>query len=610
MQIFLGIMLLILVIHLIFGDHPWEDGIVKRERRGENIRPVDLWISYGYWVAAVNTVIFAGALYTVRRWFDRHPAPLREALAPPARPPRWALALAGLAVVAGIGIAVPRMNQSLWDDEVYSVKKAVWGGYIHDYKGELKLRKVRLRDTFWYYRKPNNQVPHSILARASLSVWEIFTDPPLRFVSEWALRIPALLAGGGSIAAVAWLAWRMGFTGAGVLAAWILALHPWHSRYLSEARGYSIAMCLVTVTVVLLIRALHHGTWRRWIAYGAVQFLLLWTYPAILYHLVVLNLIAVAFLWRSDEGVLLRSQMTRWFFVNALGALAWVQVMTPNMVQFAEYEKSIRGIGGVSGRWFQDFAAHLVAGMQYRPPKGVVGEVFYPALHQAAPALLVGFVTLAVAALCVGVFRLARCGGLNARLLAVFLLPGPLLVLQSLLRDDHLYVWYVIFVLPPLALLISIGLTTAATENGRRFLHGAAIAGFVGMLLFLAEPSHRIQWERSFYPLRESVELTREDRDPFSKTNKGIVTVGWVSAPTYYDPLNQEIETPKELNRLVRRARKGKIELYVNLGRIRMARKRYPEMTRRVEEGGEFERVALVPGFTEDRTRHVWRYAQ
>ena len=70
------------------------------------------------------------------------------------------------------------------------------------------------------------------------------------------------------------------------------------------------------------------------------------------------------------------------------------------------------------------------------------------------------------------------------------------------------------------------------------------------------------------------------------------------------------VKSKKAFKRLVRQARKGEIDLFVNLGRIRMARGRFPELTRRVEQSAEFEPVAVIPGFTEDRTRYVWRYSR
>ncbi len=52
------------------------------------------------------------------------------------------------------------------------------------------------------------------------------------------MRVPTLLVGMLSVAAVAWLLLECGFPLAGAIAAFLLALHPWHLRYATEARGY------------------------------------------------------------------------------------------------------------------------------------------------------------------------------------------------------------------------------------------------------------------------------------------------------------------------------------------------------------------------------------
>ncbi len=609
MQVLLGAVVLAGVLHLIFGHHPWSHGVAKQLAKGRPIRPVDLWVSYGYWVVAVETVVAGVLLATVRRWFDRDAAPTDPALAPPPRPRRLGVALVGAAVLAGVFAGLPRMDQSLWDDEVYNVRRSIWGGYFRGPDGQLEAREVELRDSLWYYRKPNNHVFHTLLARATLSIWAAVTDPPTRFVSEPVLRTPAMLAGAGSIAAVAWLLWRIGFGGAGVAAAWLLALHPWHVRYLSEARGYSLTMALVSLTMGLLVVALHRGSWRRWAAYGLAQFLLLWTYPATLYHVAALNLVAGAYLMLRDRGgFALRSQLRRWLFVNAAGAMTWLLLMTPNLVQFASFVDANRGFDPVGLRWLQRFGSHLLAGVQVRVARGGSPNPIYPELVDRPQALVVAVSVLAVAAMALGAWRLWRAGGLRRGLLLVLLAPGPLTWLQAHLRMDHLYPWYLIFVLPPIAMLVALGLTGLGRGRQARVVAVGATTGFLALQQALALPTHLAQWQRPIFPLRESVALTRPVRDPLAPENRRIVTVGWVSDPVYYDPNFRWVDGRPELHRLMRRADRGEIELFVNLGRLDMGRKRKPELTAFVEEDPRFRRIAVLPGLSPDRTRHVWRY--
>ena len=76
---------------------------------------------------------------------------------------------------------------------------------------------------------------------------------------------------------------------AGVLAAWLLALHPWHIRFTSEARGYSLLRCIIPIVPYFWIRAIRQNEWRWWLLYSGSQFALIYCYPGSLYVLIVLN---------------------------------------------------------------------------------------------------------------------------------------------------------------------------------------------------------------------------------------------------------------------------------------------------------------------------------
>ena len=86
---------------------------------------------------------------------------------------------------------------------------------------------------------------------------------------EWPFRVPALVFGLLAVAAFAWLLKEFGMPDAGVVAAFLLAIHPWSIRYASEARGYSFVIFLVPVLFVFWRRAMVTGTWRWWSAFAA-----------------------------------------------------------------------------------------------------------------------------------------------------------------------------------------------------------------------------------------------------------------------------------------------------------------------------------------------------
>ena len=91
-------------------------------------------------------------------------------LAPSTRVPRRAFWLLVAAAVVSCGVlGHPRLSFSLWDDEVTTIQRALDGFYTRDASGELSFMEAKWRDTFWFYRMPNNHVPFTILSRLTVS---------------------------------------------------------------------------------------------------------------------------------------------------------------------------------------------------------------------------------------------------------------------------------------------------------------------------------------------------------------------------------------------------------------------------------------------------------
>ena len=81
------------------------------------------------------------------------------------------------------------------------------------------------------------------------------------------------MAGIASIATIALLLNELAFPSAGVMAAFLSALHPWHIRYASKARAYAFVLCLIPFVIYFFLRALENGLWRWWAAFGTAEFL-------------------------------------------------------------------------------------------------------------------------------------------------------------------------------------------------------------------------------------------------------------------------------------------------------------------------------------------------
>ncbi|MGI9591836.1 MAG: hypothetical protein ACR2P8_10750, partial [Myxococcota bacterium] len=531
----LGLAFCGLAVYLVAAPKPWGSGVAAARACGDNPDVLEFAVSGLWWAGLANAALLVLAGFTLRHWLATGPAPVSAALAPPARRPSRAF-IAGLlgATLLGGWMAAPRLDHSLWTDEVITVQRVVDGYWRpDDDDGGLEFRGVSWIETLWYYRMPNNHGPHSILARLSLNAWQqVHPDAPRRF-DERALRGPAFVAGVAAIASAGALLWRAGYPAAGLVLAWLLALHPWHLRYAAEARGFSLVLLLMPVHLLLLLAVLHRGSWPRWLAYGAVQVGLLWTYPGIVFELLLANGVAGAgVLALHVDPADRRSQLARGLVANVAGAMVWLQLTAPHVPQLFVWMDGELRYGQIAGRWLAQLGAHLYMGVPWKLRGASAG--FNPQLVDAAdgtvaPALLAGAVLVAVG-IVLGAFRLLRAGAIGRVLLPLLLLPGPLTWLAAWLFGVHLRTWYLIFMLPAWGALLALGATWPLVLRGRA-ARAAALLGIATLLVgyaVVSAPFREVLRTRSMQPRRESVAHTRPDVNLHSAAQDRILTASFL----------------------------------------------------------------------------------
>ena len=265
-----------LIVHLIAGDKPWSGGIAERVAEGHSLRAIDYARTYRWWISLGSVPLVIALLATLRSWIGSPRAAECPDLAAPNRGGRAVAVVAALAMLTAALLVAPRLGFSFWEDERRTVRFSVDGGYARNPEGDLVFHEVPWRDSWLYtLNRPNNHVPFSLAARLSLGIWQSLAQPELRLASERAVRLPAFAFGIAAIGALAWCVWRIGMPWTAGFAAIFLALHPWHLRYTSEARGYSLLLLCMPLLLGAMVAVLHRGTWRRWIAFGAVEVLLL-----------------------------------------------------------------------------------------------------------------------------------------------------------------------------------------------------------------------------------------------------------------------------------------------------------------------------------------------
>ena len=597
----------VVAIMLLVTPKPWEIELSKPEWNLKKCVRFSLW-----WAGLLALPVLSILALTVRRWT----APmqeLRQHVGLKSRMPRLFWPTIGVITILYAATAAPRLRQSLWDDEVYTVRKIVLGTDRIQSDGSAKIKQLPWSHTLWHCEGARNHGLQSILCRLSLGVYRAIVRPDGLQFSETAVRLPSFIAGALSIPALALLVARLGFPWAGVVAAALLALHPWHLKLATEARGYPFVFLFIPLIALCVARAAPSGNWRWLAAFAALEFALLYAWPGTLLTVLVVNVAMLFLIFRSAT-----SREAAWRVVsrllaaNAFVGLALLPFVAPWIPQVLQYMETTPGFPLLVG-WFKNTGALLLSGSLWSKT-GLLDSPYLELLPRAArnPFELWTVVILAVLFLVAGALRMMRTNAVCASVLAVLLIPGPLLVFLAKARGTYLQEWYVASMLPGLVAVAAIGMVNMVAGFQRvRALHWAplplALLLIAGYAAFTAPIRHRLI-SRSVEPFRESVEMTRPSLDPNAPENQRIITASSLMFPLIYDPLVHKALTVEEYKALMREADSRNVPLFVNNGFIAGVKDRYPEIHEFLEDKQYFECLATLHGTEPMFDRTVYKY--
>jgi 4-amino-4-deoxy-L-arabinose transferase-like glycosyltransferase len=167
-------------------------------------------------------------------------------------------------------------------------------------------------DALSLYTYPNNHLFHTVLAKASVTLFG---------ASPWALRLPALLAGTLIVPATYAVARELYDSRSALYASAITAASGALVLYSTNARGYSIVGLAFLVLVLQALRLSRGATPSEWLVFAVIAALGLWAIPIMLYPLG-----AVA-LWFALLALVEGRQKELRRFVIALGVTAGLTLM-------------------------------------------------------------------------------------------------------------------------------------------------------------------------------------------------------------------------------------------------------------------------------------------
>lgn len=593
----LGVLIVLASLYLLLGQKPWE---IKDLSKIQNFG-----IRFSWWAAAINLVPLIVLLVTANRWA----VPLNLSAVPPLRIPRGCVygilgAMLAFAVLGGL-----RLGSSLWDDEEYAVRRAILGTYKVRDDGTIRFRQIPWSHTFWYYTKPTNHVFQSILARLSLSTWRAVVRPKGLQINERAVRFPSYVGGILAVGTVGLLVGRAGFPREGVVASWLLALHPWFLRLAPEARGYGLVFFLIPLACLTALRVAETGWWLWWLGLAGTEFALLYTWPPALMVLLVLNACLVLRVLadqrlHASRWVLL----SRWLVSGTIAAMAFFQLFLPCLPQFRDYIKIDHPFVAL-GYWLKNVGSLLFTGS----PWSKTGSLFPPypeTFPQAAehPVFFGIAAGLTLALVAFGAVRLGQKGKGGKMLVAVFLVPGPVVFVLAALKHTYLYEWYVAFMLPGLAALAGMGLIGAMAWARKPWIPWVTAAAALVVFWGISSQARRHLLSGPAQPIRESVLLTRPNLDPADPRNLSIITVSSLVSPEVYDPLVRRVTSLESYRALMEEADRRGVPLYVNNGFPLELGYKYPAVSALLADSNVFEPVAHLYAIEAMLDRSVVRY--
>jgi len=594
----------------IFAPKPW-----VIDFSGKHDVP-DYWWAYS-WVGLAQGMVVTGVLWLIAPWWTRGAVvPGREIL----RAPRWFWPLVVLAMGLMALFAFPRLDQSLWDDEELSVRDSILGKFkVHNTPDqEVKFLDRDWEQTWLEYRTPNNHVLNGVLSRLCHEWVSRISDPQGLPFREWPLRLPAYFAGVAAIGALAWMLLGFGRPVAGVVAAFLAALHPWHLRFAAECRGYGLVLLLVPLVIGCWYRAVFRGGWVWWIACAACQLALAVAYPGTLFVLLVLNgLTPFVLLFQHGAATPSSRQLGRWFSVNALSSLPAVTLFLPLIMQARQYISDMAEQGfAINAVWVWNEVNYFLLGVPwYRASEA--GAEYPEVLFRFGAGIWVYWVILAVATLfaVIGVFRMVNAGLAGITFTAAVLFPPLMTCGFSLVKTQIIYEAYILYALPGLIALVGLGAEFAVGLAGntriprsKMLLGASALLVVLSVYAWATQPFRSWLMTHSLQPLPESVLMTRGSLDPGDESSSHFLTGSYCIPPYLYDPRGVRLDSTRDLIELMRFADQTGRPLALNIGMPWAARDYSPEMWKLTNESKLFHPPLHLRGWDPGLDRLIFWY--
>ncbi len=561
------------------------------------------------WWGLLGTGALCAALAVSAGWwlrdYRRPPFPSH----PQAAWTRTAWTLALTAVALGGWIRAPRLGVSVYGDEERTIRHNVRGVFEPTASGTPAFESAPWIDTLWENKEGNNPQLFSVLSRTSLSAWHRFAGHKPNEFSETMFRLPSFVAGLLTIPAAMWVLGLLGLPRAGAACAFLIAIHPWHIRYSAEGRGYALAMLFSVTLLACALQTIRTGQWRWWAGLGLSQVVLLWSYPGAIYVPVALHLGLIGWTFAARKsGYPVDIGFRRWLVANVVSGAVFLLGALPTIPQLRDYLALERATGAMTAGWLLNFWSYLSAGLMWRTddPGNPLHVTVTSLARTGSPVFWMVLVALPLLAV-TGLARLLAGGRDRVFAATALVLPVVLGFAHQHVSGHLLYLWYLIFALPALAILVTIGAETLSGFSPgtvRQTVVAGVLTAMVAVFGILTLPQIEVIRHHSKEQVRDAVECAAGFSDPSGKRQPDVMVINCLSHAPFYLPSMPRAHRPDQLIPLLDEAVRSGRPLYLIEGHEDPIRIRLPEIWTILQDHSLFEQIAVFPGLEERQFNH------
>lgn len=554
-------------VYLVNAESPWDGTVTRQLDAGLDLGYREYGIIGLWWASWVNLGLSILGMAIVLWWR----CPLPASPTAPSFLPRTSRAwvLAGLfgAIVVGTYFRAPRLNHSLWNDEEYALRKYTWGEFRLDKDGQQNFKEVPWKKSL-FANKSNNHLGFTLPARAIMGLEASLRATPDPSFNEVTFRLFPFFTSIGSIALLVFLGHALGNVRAGLVAAYLLALNPWHIIHSTNARGYAPMLFWIILGLLCMLLAVKTHRWRWWLGFGICQMLMAICFPLSLWVAVVQNL-GIPFLIMGDSKAERVPQFGRWLIANLISAMAFFHLFAPSIPQILSYAQRDEWKGAIHAGWLKEWWSFAQAGMPWMAPE--------PELHLGGSGKLEtrGFLTiLAPLTILAGFLKLLHQNPRTRVVILSLLLSGVFHLAASHISETYQHIWYVFW--PVVGMVLAAA--WAAEWISHPIIRNTLQIGIVLIFALLPMKNRLRIRNHALQPMRETVAFIRQ-KSPMALT----VTLGPGARQTKsYDPMAMVVESSKELEQAIGAAKNANQPLYVYFAGNAETQKRFPALHQKI----------------------------